>query len=38
VLAEHGKCPFTKNPLSFEQCTVLTHTNIERFRERIINS
>ena len=35
VLAEHGKCPFTKNSMSWEQCTVLSHTNIHRFKDRI---
>ncbi len=34
-LKEHGTCPFTKAPLSWEQCTVLTLHNIERFRSRI---
>ena len=34
-LKEHGVCPFTKAPLSWEQCTVLTVHNIERFRARI---
>ncbi|KAK9839324.1 hypothetical protein WJX81_008143 [Elliptochloris bilobata] len=34
-LKEHGVCPFTKAPLSWEQCTVLTLHNIERFRDRI---
>jgi len=29
------RCPFTKQPLSWEQCTVLTHANIDRFRDRI---
>lgn len=36
VLAEQRKCPFTSQQLSWEQCTVLTHSNIERFRDRII--
>ncbi|KAK9803111.1 hypothetical protein WJX73_005483 [Symbiochloris irregularis] len=35
VLAEQRVCPFTKNPLSWEQCTVLSHSNIHRFRDRI---
>ena len=26
-LKEHGTCPFTKAPLSWEQCTVLTLHN-----------
>ena len=29
------RCPFTKAPLSWEQVTVLTHANIDRFRDRI---
>lgn len=37
VLADHKKCPFTSQQLSWEQCTVLTHSNIERFRDRIIS-
>ncbi|GLC58656.1 hypothetical protein PLESTB_001384900 [Pleodorina starrii] len=36
VLAEHGRCPFTKQPLKAEALTVLTKNNIERFRSRII--
>ncbi|KXZ46241.1 hypothetical protein GPECTOR_45g111 [Gonium pectorale] len=36
VLAEHGRCPFTKQPLSAEALTVLTKLNIERYRSRII--
>ena len=38
VLAAGGsepRCPFTKQPLSWEQVTVLTHANIDRFRDRI---
>ncbi|KAK9807622.1 hypothetical protein WJX72_004551 [[Myrmecia] bisecta] len=35
VLAEHGKCPFTKQPLSWESCTVLSLSNIDRYRDRI---
>ncbi|KAK9857596.1 hypothetical protein WJX84_011650 [Apatococcus fuscideae] len=35
VLAEQRICPFTKSPLSWEQCTTLTKHNIERFRDRI---
>ena len=35
VLAEQGKCPFTKNDLSWEQCTTLTRSNIDRYRDRI---
>ncbi|GFR53040.1 hypothetical protein Agub_g15740 [Astrephomene gubernaculifera] len=36
VLAEHGRCPFTKQPLNAEAITVLTKNNIERYRSRII--
>ncbi|KAK9846986.1 hypothetical protein WJX84_000674 [Apatococcus fuscideae] len=35
VLAEHQHCPFTKNPLSWEQCKVLTKHNIDRYQDRI---
>lgn len=35
VLAEKGRCPFTGQPLSWQQCTILTHSNIDRFRNRI---
>lgn len=35
VLAEKGKCPFTGQPLAWHQCTMLTHANIQRFRDRI---
>eukprot|EP00891_Asterochloris_glomerata_P008342 jgi/Astpho2/8342/fgenesh1_pg.00122_%23_79_t len=35
VLAEQRQCPFTKAPLSWEQCTVLTHGNFERYKHRI---
>jgi hypothetical protein len=35
VLAEKGKCPFTGQPLTWHQCTMLTHANIQRFRDRI---
>ena len=35
VLAERGACPFTKAPLSWEQCVLLTHANNERYRDRI---
>lgn len=36
VLSEKGRCPFTQQPLSWEACTVLTHSNIERYRDRMI--
>lgn len=35
VLAESKLCPFTKTSMTWEQCTVLTHTNIDRYRDRI---
>ncbi|KAG2488719.1 hypothetical protein HYH03_012719 [Edaphochlamys debaryana] len=38
VLAEHGRCPFTKQQLKAEQLTVLTKNNIERYRSKIIQS
>ena len=28
-------CPFTKKPLSWEQCVRLTRNNVERYRDRI---
>lgn len=36
VLAESGLCPFTKKPLSWEQCRILTVHNIEAYRDKII--
>ena len=36
VLAENGICPFTKQPLRWEQCRVLTLHNIEAYRDKII--
>ena len=36
VLAEQGRCPFTKQPLAAEQLTLLTHNNVARYRDRII--
>jgi len=36
VLAENSTCPFTKQPLRFEQCKILTVHNIESFRDEII--
>lgn len=35
VLAESKLCPFTKTSMAWEQCTVLTHSNIDRYRDRI---
>ncbi|BDA47156.1 probable transforming growth factor beta regulator 1 at C-terminar half [Coccomyxa sp. Obi] len=35
VLAEQGKCPFTQQPLRRDQITVLTKSNIDRFRDRL---
>ena len=34
--ATGGRCPFTKQPLSAEQLTVLTKTNISRYAGRLI--
>ncbi len=36
VLAEHKRCPFTKQPLGPEQLVLLNKNNIERYRDRII--
>ena len=36
VLGTKGVCPFTKQPLRWEQCRMLTHANIETFRDQII--
>ena len=36
VLAESGVCPFTKQPLKWEQCRILTLHNIEAYRDKII--
>lgn len=36
VLAESGVCPFTKKPLRWEQCRVLTHNNIDAYKDQII--
>lgn len=36
VLAESGLCPFTKKPLRWEQCRVLTVNNIEAYKDKII--
>ena len=36
VLAEHSVCPFTKQPLQWEQCKLLTKTNIHLYRDQII--
>ncbi|KAK2075880.1 hypothetical protein QBZ16_001622 [Prototheca wickerhamii] len=36
VLAERSCCPFTKQPLTWEQCKVLTKNNIHLYRDRII--
>lgn len=37
VLAESGVCPFTKNPMKWEQCRVLNHHNIEAYKDQIID-
>lgn len=36
VLAETGRCPFTKAPLRPDMLTVLTVNNIEKHRSRIV--
>ena len=36
VLAEQQRCPFTKQPLSWEQLAVLTANNIDNYRDRIV--
>lgn len=36
VLAERKTCPFTKQPLSWEGCRVLTKSNYQLYADRII--
>lgn len=36
VLAGGGVCPFTKQPLNAEQCKILSKSNIDAYRDRII--
>ncbi|GMH41344.1 hypothetical protein BSKO_09254 [Bryopsis sp. KO-2023] len=36
VLSDQRRCPFTKQPLSWEQCTMLTQTNIDKYHDRIV--
>lgn len=36
VLAEHSQCPFTKQPLQWEQCKMLTKSNIHLYQDKII--
>ncbi|KAI8102867.1 hypothetical protein M9434_005659 [Picochlorum sp. BPE23] len=36
VLAEQGVCPFTKKPLKWEQCRMLTKANIDIYKDSII--
>ena len=36
VLAEQGVCPFTKKPLRWEQCRILTKANIDAYKDSII--
>ena len=38
VLGEQGKCPFTKQSLNKGQLTLLTHSNLERFRDKIVSA
>lgn len=37
VLAEKQQCPFTNQPLQFEQLKLLTKTNIHLHRDKIVN-
>jgi hypothetical protein len=37
VLAEKQQCPFTNQPLKFEQLKLLTKTNIHLHRGKIVN-
>ncbi len=37
VLAEKQQCPFTNQPLQFEQLKLLTKTNIHLHRHKIVN-
>jgi hypothetical protein len=37
VLAEKQQCPFTNQPLQFEQLKVLTKTNIHLHKDKIVN-
>lgn len=37
VLAEKQQCPFTNQPLQFEQLKVLTKTNIHLHQHKIVN-
>jgi hypothetical protein len=36
-LAESGACPFTKKTLRTRDLVVLTHLNIERYRDKIVH-
>lgn len=38
VLSETGRCPFTKAPLRPDMLTVLTALNIDKHRDRIVNT
>lgn len=37
VLAEKQQCPFTNQPLQFEQVKLLTLSNIHLWRDKIVN-
>lgn len=36
-LSEQRVCPFTRNPLTIEQCTILTKHNFNKYREKILH-
>jgi hypothetical protein len=36
VLAEQGLCPFTKKPLKWADCKILTKSNYDRYKDSII--
>ena len=37
VLAEQGLCPFTKKPLRWADCKILTKSNYDRYKDSIIS-
>jgi hypothetical protein len=37
VLSEQHRCPFTKRPLNTGQLVVLTKSNLERYRDRMVS-
>lgn len=36
-LSENKVCPFTRNVLSIEQCTILTKNNIDKYKDKIVH-